>query len=80
MNKLVVGLALALLLSSCVKMVLPEDTKVIPPSQTVPAHVGRYSGSWEGYMGERKYRVVVEEIHPSKVKAVFAWAEQRAPA
>ncbi len=75
MNKVVMGFILAFLLTSCARMVLPEDTKIIAPAIGIPVELARYSGSWEGYMGERKYKAIIEEIRPPKVRAVFAWAE-----
>jgi hypothetical protein len=75
MSKVVTGFILAFLLTSCARMVLPEDTRIIAPAIGVPAGLARYSGSWEGYMGGRKYKTIIEEIRPPRVKAVFAWAE-----
>lgn len=75
MNKMLIGLIFAFLLSSCARLALPEDTKIIAPAIGIPVDLARYSGSWEGYMGDRKYKTIIEEIQPPKVRAVFAWAE-----
>ena len=75
MKRFFTALALAVFLCSCAGMKLPEDTRVVAPASGVPVELAAYSGSWGGYMGDRKYRVVVEEISPPQVKAVFAWGE-----
>ena len=75
MSKVLIGVLFTVLLSSCARMDLPKDTRVVPPSGGTPAELARYSGSWEGLLGDRKYKVIVEEIQPPSVRAVFAWAE-----
>lgn len=75
MNKILLVLTFVLLSGSCSRMVLPEDAKVVTPAVGIPAGLTGYSGSWEGYLGERKYKAIIEEIQPPKVRAVFAWAE-----
>lgn len=78
-------LAVIFLLGCAGAAPLPKDVKITPPQEKLPAHIVNYIGIWEriegGVEGGSKepqaLTIVIEEITPPKVKAIYSWGDKK---
>lgn len=53
---------------------LPQDMKIVPPNPNLPPDIKSFSGKWFGVWDRiLQHVLVVEEIDPPHVIAIYAW-------
>ena len=78
-------LAACFLMGCAAKAPLPDDIRITSPQEKLPAHVVNYIGVWEriegGVEGGTKepqaLTIVIEEIKPPNVKAIYSWGDRK---
>jgi len=86
MKRWIIYVWAVIILSGCMATApLPQDVKIKPPKEKLPGYMVNYIGVWEriegGVEGGSKepqaLTIVIEEITPPNVKAIYSWGSKR---